>query len=358
MLACLLANLNSTVFNYFARQKILGIHLNANVLEQLPVLPPDSYGVMLPWQTDRRGLDWIMPRVMELTYTAWELQTFASDCCYNGPPFCWESGRRFVLLCELDAAYFHLYGIARKDVDYIMDTFPIIRRQDEAYYGDYRTKRLILEIYDDIAHSTATGDPYITQLDPPPGDPRAAHPWDEKYLGPHRDLSTWWDDNKWPADDADLAQIAADRREDQEEDQRKSADDQRDQRAKRARFAFTPPQGSRNERRNRVMELSRSTSVEAVGEMVAALTDRDETVRWLASASLAQLGGPTVILALRSFLVSDLAVEPDPRLEAVKVLGRVGDGEVRPVLEEIAADGGEDAAVREAARVALEMLSV
>ena len=80
------------------------------------------------------------------------------------------------------------------------------------------------------------------------------------------------------------------------------------------------------------MELSRSSSVEAVGEMVAALTDQDETVRWLASASLAQLGGPTVILALRSFLVSDLAVEPGPRLETVKLLGRVGDGDVRPMV--------------------------
>ena len=32
--------------------------------------------------------------------------------------------------CELDALYFHLYGIARDDVDYIMETFPIVKRKD------------------------------------------------------------------------------------------------------------------------------------------------------------------------------------------------------------------------------------
>ena len=65
--------------------------------------------------------------------------------------------RRFLLRCELDAAYFHLYGIARDDVDYIMDTFPIVRRKDEAQYGEYRTKRVILEIYDEMAEGTRTG---------------------------------------------------------------------------------------------------------------------------------------------------------------------------------------------------------
>ena len=45
--------------------------------------------------------------------------------------------------CELDALYFHLYGIERDDVAYIMDTFPIVKRKDEAAHGEYRTKRVI-----------------------------------------------------------------------------------------------------------------------------------------------------------------------------------------------------------------------
>jgi hypothetical protein len=43
----------------------------------------------------------------------------------------------------MDAAYFHLYGIERDDVAYVMDTFPIVHRKDEATYGEYRTKRVM-----------------------------------------------------------------------------------------------------------------------------------------------------------------------------------------------------------------------
>src|SRR5260370_9785592 len=49
------------------------------------------------------------PRVVELTYTAWDLQPFAEDCGWSGPPFHWAEERRFLLSCELDAALFQLY---------------------------------------------------------------------------------------------------------------------------------------------------------------------------------------------------------------------------------------------------------
>jgi len=60
-------------------------------------------------------------------------------------------------------------------VDYIMETFPIVKRKDEQKYGEYRTKRVILEIYDAMAEAICTGTPYQTVLDPPPADPRVAH---------------------------------------------------------------------------------------------------------------------------------------------------------------------------------------
>jgi hypothetical protein len=119
--------------------------------------------------------EWLLPRVLELTYTAWDLAPFASDLGYEGPPFRWDHERRFLLRCELDAAYFHLYGIERDDVDYIMETFPIVKRRDEARHGEYRTKRVILEIYDAMARAAETSMPYQTRLDPPPADPRVAH---------------------------------------------------------------------------------------------------------------------------------------------------------------------------------------
>ena len=52
-----------------------------------------------------------------------------------------------------------------------METFPIVRRHDEQRFGEYRTKRLILERYEAMAGE----DEYQTPLDPPPSDPQAAH---------------------------------------------------------------------------------------------------------------------------------------------------------------------------------------
>jgi hypothetical protein len=179
------ANLNSFVADYSARQKVGGTHLKYHVFKQLPVLPPEVYEQACPWAgstPDKASgssvvnyAAWLLPRVLELTYTAWDLQPFARDCGYDGPPFRWDPERRFLLRCELDAAFFHLYGISRDDAAYILDTFPIVRRKDEERIGEYRTQRVILEIYDALAESARTGQPYRTRLDPPPADPRLAH---------------------------------------------------------------------------------------------------------------------------------------------------------------------------------------
>lgn len=64
----------------------------------------------------------------------------------------------------------------RHAVEYIMETFPIVKRRDIEAYGHYRTKDTILSIYDDMAEAIRTGKPYQTRLDPPPADPRCCHP--------------------------------------------------------------------------------------------------------------------------------------------------------------------------------------
>ena len=118
---------------------------------------------------------WIITKILELTYTARDLEPFAKDCGYDGPPFRWNEERRFLLRCELDAAYFHLYGIERDDVDYIMETFPIVKRKDEKAFGEYRTKRVILEVFDEMRRAMESGDAYRTRLVPPPADRSVAH---------------------------------------------------------------------------------------------------------------------------------------------------------------------------------------
>jgi hypothetical protein len=107
--------------------------------------------------------------VLELSYTAHDMAGFAADVGDSGSPFRWDDERRVLLRAELDAAYFHLYAVEREDVDYVMETFPVVRKRDEARFGEYRTKRLILEIYDAMAKAIETGELYQTVLDPPPG---------------------------------------------------------------------------------------------------------------------------------------------------------------------------------------------
>ncbi|MBX6369876.1 MAG: N-6 DNA methylase, partial [Rhodospirillales bacterium] len=164
----LLALLSSFPLDYCARQKLGGTSLTYFVMYQLPVLPPAAFAEFAPWDGAQTIDEWLRPRVLELVYTAWDLEPFARDHGYDGPPFRWDPERRALLRAELDAAFFHLYGLERDDVDYVMETFPIVRRRDEQTYGEYRTKRLILELYDELAEAIATGRPYQTRLDPPP----------------------------------------------------------------------------------------------------------------------------------------------------------------------------------------------
>jgi hypothetical protein len=83
--------------------------------------------------------------------------------------------RRDALRCELDAAFFHLYGVGRGDAEYILGTFGVLERAEVRKHGEYRSKRVILGIYDDMADAIRTGEPYTTSLTPPPADPSVAH---------------------------------------------------------------------------------------------------------------------------------------------------------------------------------------
>jgi type I restriction-modification system DNA methylase subunit len=139
---CLLANFNSLIFDYIARQKVGGTHLNWFIVEQLPVLEPDRFSEVLHGVA---VMDLVIPRVLELVYTANDIKAFAEDLGYKKKPFKWDEERRLHLKCQLDALFFILYKIKVEDIDYILDTYPIVQRQDQERYGKYRTKELILE---------------------------------------------------------------------------------------------------------------------------------------------------------------------------------------------------------------------
>jgi len=149
----LAACLSSFVVDYAARQKVRGAHLSYHVLKQLPILPPQAFRAPAPWAPEQLLCRWLSRRIVELVYTTWDLRPFARDCGWHGPPFGWDGERRLHLRCELDAAFFHLYGIRRAEVDHIMESFPIVKRRDRALHGEYRTKLLIVELYDRMQHA-------------------------------------------------------------------------------------------------------------------------------------------------------------------------------------------------------------
>ena len=158
----ILALFNSFVVDYAARSAVGGTDLSYFIIKQLPILNPERF------RDDMRlgctYADFIVPRVLELTYTSSELQDFAEHLGYEDRPFPWSEDRRFRLRCEIDAALFRLYGMDRDDVDYILETFPIVKRDDERDYGEFRTKRVILEIYDEMMVAETTGNNYPPRL--------------------------------------------------------------------------------------------------------------------------------------------------------------------------------------------------
>ncbi len=125
--ACLLANLNSYVFDYVTRQKIGGITLNFFIVEQLPALPPETYADKCPWSKKETLEQWISERVLRLTCTAEDMIPLAKACDFKGSRgdgvHLWKEAERAEIRAELDAAYFHLYGIDRGDAEYILSTF-------------------------------------------------------------------------------------------------------------------------------------------------------------------------------------------------------------------------------------------
>ena len=148
--ACLLiGNLNSVCFDFITRQKIHGTNLSWYLVEQLPVIAPDAYDRRVGGVT---AADLVRDHVLRLTYTAHDMEPFARDLGYGGPPFTWDEEERRHLRARLDALYFHLYGLDRADAGYILSTFPIVRSHDEAQFdGRYRTKELILAYMNALA---------------------------------------------------------------------------------------------------------------------------------------------------------------------------------------------------------------
>lgn len=152
--AALNAMLCSLSVDYVCRQKIGGTHLKYNVFKQNAVLPPDAF-------TDR-DLEFIVPRVLELTYTSSGMREWAQDLGHTGSPFAFDPDRRGVLRAELDAFFAKKFGLMRDELRYILDphdikgqdypseTFRGLKTRELSQFNEYRSQRLVLEAFDKL----------------------------------------------------------------------------------------------------------------------------------------------------------------------------------------------------------------
>jgi len=146
--------MNSMIHDFVVRQKVGGVNMSFYLIEQFPVLPPEAYS--------DEDLGYLVPKVLELTYTSHSVASFARDLGHDGPPFRWDEARRAHLRADLDAWYALAYGLSRDELRYILDpkdvmgpdypseTFRVLQKNEIAKYGEYRTARLVLEAYDQL----------------------------------------------------------------------------------------------------------------------------------------------------------------------------------------------------------------
>ena len=161
----LLAILSSIPFDYVAKQKIGGTHMNLFMLKQLPLLAPEQISVDWTWE--------IVKHVVELCYFNHDLDGWAEELWEelneeqkkeltrlgDKNPFIYDPDRRAILQAELDAIFAYLYGLNTEDLRYILDpedvcgigcineTFSVLKKGEIRQYGEYRTKRLVLEAW-------------------------------------------------------------------------------------------------------------------------------------------------------------------------------------------------------------------
>lgn len=168
--ASLYGMMSSLIFDYTTRQKIGGTHASINYVKQFPVLTPDQIPSTMQWQ--------IVKRVAELCYFNHDMDGWASELWDEmneeqraelpqlgaQQPWIYNPERRAILQAELDAIFAHLYGLNTEDLRYILDpedvcgkgcineTFRVLKDNEQRQYGEYRTKRLVLEAWNKFGY--------------------------------------------------------------------------------------------------------------------------------------------------------------------------------------------------------------
>jgi hypothetical protein len=161
---------SSLAFDFISRQKLSGTGMAYFIVKQLACPMPSAFTTQPAWCATVLE-HFIRARVLELCYTSNRVRPYAADTINGDPgrPFRWIPERRAQLRAELDAGAFHLYELTRDEVEHILDSFRVLQIQEEREHGEFRTKRLVLAAFDAMTGAAATGVPFVSPLDPPPG---------------------------------------------------------------------------------------------------------------------------------------------------------------------------------------------
>lgn len=148
-ISLLCANLNAIILDYVARQKVQKNHLNLYIVEQLPVVPPGVYDETKFGRITARKV--VSDAVLELTYTSHDMAHYAVAMGHTNnkgepkPPFKWDEQRRAHLTAKLNAVYFHLYGVTKRDdVSYVFSTFDVLEEDETKTHRRYLSRDLCL----------------------------------------------------------------------------------------------------------------------------------------------------------------------------------------------------------------------
>ncbi|KKM97084.1 hypothetical protein LCGC14_1171620, partial [marine sediment metagenome] len=138
---CFLANSASIICDYIVRNKITGTSISQFLIEQLPIFSFNIYSDKLFKQ--------IRKRIIKLVFTTWDMKDFALDfkMADNLKPYEWNEDLRFQLITELDAIFAMMYGFSYLEVEYIVNSFKVLRDIEIKDFGEFRTKKLILDAY-------------------------------------------------------------------------------------------------------------------------------------------------------------------------------------------------------------------
>ena len=174
--------LSCMAFDFSARHKVGGTHLNFFIAQQLPVLPPSVFS--------SDDLGFVSPRVLELTYTSRAMKAWAEDLGYSGQPFAWDDDRRAQLRAELDVFFARKYGLTDEELRYVLDpakvkgadypseTFRVLKEKETRLYGVYRTERLVLDAWNHAEAGVAPAVLSASTTPPSPADlPNGAWAW-------------------------------------------------------------------------------------------------------------------------------------------------------------------------------------